>query len=292
MLISIVIPIYNVEAYLRECLNSVMAQTCPDWECILIDDASTDGSRAIADEFCAADSRFRLITHAENRGLSEARNSGLDAAKGDYVAFIDSDDYVSADFLQASLEEIADAEIVASAFDGTKGKEATYSACEALSLMLYQRSGVNSSFCGKLFDIKLFDSLRFTPGRTYEDLDLMDRVVRRARKVKFLNRTTYFYRQRPGSILHTWSPKRLDVLKVTEEIEARLSADPELARAARARRFAANFNILLLLRKNGMKNSVEAQECRARLKSLRRGVLVDSKARLKDRVGAMVAYLI
>ncbi len=292
MLISIVIPIYNVEAYLRECLNSVMAQTCPDWECILIDDASTDGSRAIAAEFCAADPRFRLICHPENRGLSEARNSGLDAAHGDYVAFIDSDDYVTPDFLEGCVKNIRDADIVVAGTIGCKCSEATYSGREALLRMLYQNSELTSSAWGRLYNIHLFDSLRFTPGRTYEDLDLIDRLTLRASKVKCIARPAYFYRQRPGSILHTWNRKRLDVLTITEEIENRLQADPELVRAARARRFAANFNIFLLLRKNGQKNSPEARACRAQLHRLRRGVLFDRRARLKDRVGALAAYFI
>ncbi|MBD5371809.1 MAG: glycosyltransferase family 2 protein [Bacteroides sp.] len=292
MLVSIIIPIYNVEAYLRECLNSVIKQTYGNWECILIDDASTDASGAIAREFCAADTRFRLISHSENQGLSRTRNSGLDAARGEYVTFIDSDDYISADFLKTAMAEPVDAEIICLSFAGEKSRPGIYDAPEALARMLYQNSGINSSFCGKVFDVKLFDSLRFTPGRTYEDLDLIDRVVCRASRVKVINHTGYFYRQRPGSILHTWNVKRLDVLKVTEEIESRLKDDSMLAGAARARRFAANFNIFLLLRKNGAEKSAEAESCRVQLRRLRRQVLTDSRARLKDRVGALIAFFV
>lgn len=292
MLISIIIPIYNVEAYLRECLNSVMAQTYGEWECIMVDDASTDGSHAIAEEYCSKDSRFRLLSHPENRGLSEARNTGIDVAKGRYLTFVDSDDYIVEDFLQKAIAQVNDADIVCLAYIGENSRAGTFSATETIRRMLYQNHGVNSSIWGKVFDAHLFDSLRFTPGRTYEDLDLMDRIVSQAMRVTVLNHEGYFYRQRPGSILHTWNSKRLDVLKVTAEIEERLKDDEKLVRAARARRFAANFNILLLLKKHGAWKSPEAEECRRQLRRLRRGVLLDSKARIKDRMGALVAYLI
>lgn len=290
-LVSIIIPIYNVEAYLRECLNSVINQTYPHWECIMINDASTDGSAEIAREFCACDNRFHLLNHLENRGLSEARNTGLDNAKGELITFIDSDDYVSKDFLSLGVKSIPGNDIVCFGFSGSKNCDTIYSGPEAVSRFLYQTGEINSSFCGKIFTRKSLDNKRFRAGITYEDLDLADQVFIDANSVKINNNDVYFYRQRPGSILHTWNRKRLDILEVTEKIEKRLEEYPDLLRAAQARRFAANFNILLLLRKNGMKHSLEAKECRRQLKRLRRQVLFDPKARLKDRIGAAVAFI-
>ena len=101
-MVSLIVPVYQVEAYLPACLDSVLAQTCPPWECILIDDGSFDRSGEICDAYAAADARFRVIRQA-NGGVSAARNTGLAAAKGDYVAFLDSDDRLTPDFLERLL---------------------------------------------------------------------------------------------------------------------------------------------------------------------------------------------
>ncbi|MDD6723062.1 MAG: glycosyltransferase [Bacteroidales bacterium] len=105
-MVSVIIPVYNTEKYLRQCLDSVLAQTCCDWEAILVDDGSTDSSGAICDEYAAADSRVKVI-HQPNGGVSVARNAGLDVAKGDCVAFVDSDDYVSKEYLEAFIPHIS-----------------------------------------------------------------------------------------------------------------------------------------------------------------------------------------
>ena len=97
--ISIIIPVYKAEKYLRRCLDSVLSQTLSNWECILVDDGSPDQSGAICDEYAAKDSRFRVI-HKPNGGVSSARNEGLDTAKGEFICFIDSDDWVGPKYLE------------------------------------------------------------------------------------------------------------------------------------------------------------------------------------------------
>ena len=101
--VSIIVPVYNVEPYLRQCLDSILAQTFTDWECILVDDGSKDGSGAICDEYAEKDSRFRVV-HQENKGSSAARNEGLSLSKGIYLSFIDSDDWVENNYLERLLE--------------------------------------------------------------------------------------------------------------------------------------------------------------------------------------------
>ena len=105
--ITIIVPVYNVERYLRRCLDSIAAQTFTDWECILIDDGSPDTSGTICDEYAANDGRFRVI-HQENRGVSAARNAGLDAARGEWIAFVDSDDWVEPDMCESICNVIND----------------------------------------------------------------------------------------------------------------------------------------------------------------------------------------
>ena len=102
MKLAILIPVYNAEKYLRECLDSVLAQTFPDWEAICVDDGSTDGSGAILDEYAAKDGRFRVI-HQKNAGVSAARNAALDVAKGEWVCFVDADDVIDRDWLRAMM---------------------------------------------------------------------------------------------------------------------------------------------------------------------------------------------
>ena len=94
MKLSVIVPVYNVAPYLRECLDSLLAQTCADWEAVCVDDGSTDGSGAILDEYAANDPRFRVI-HQKNAGVSAARNAAIDVAKGEWIAFLDADDAVS-----------------------------------------------------------------------------------------------------------------------------------------------------------------------------------------------------
>ena len=101
--ISIIVPVYKVEQYLRRCLDSIASQTFTDWECILIDDGSPDKSGAICDEYALRDSRFRVI-HQENKGVSAARNAGLDAARGEWIGFVDSDDWVEKDCYETAME--------------------------------------------------------------------------------------------------------------------------------------------------------------------------------------------
>lgn len=109
--ISIIVPVYKVEKYLHRCLDSIIAQTFTDWECILIDDGSPDGSGKICDEYAQKDGRFRVF-HQENQGVSAARNKGLDEARGEYVNFIDSDDWIDSKLLELLYNSVNDYEIV------------------------------------------------------------------------------------------------------------------------------------------------------------------------------------
>ena len=106
MMFSIVIPVYNVAPYLRECLDSLLAQTCADWEAVCVDDGSTDSSGAILDEYAANDSRF-VVVHQENRGVSAARNKGLDIAKGEWLVFLDGDDAASIQLIEEYTARIS-----------------------------------------------------------------------------------------------------------------------------------------------------------------------------------------
>ena len=118
--ISIIVPVYNVEKYIRRCLDSIAAQTFTDWECICVDDGTPDASGKICDEYAQKDGRF-VVIHKENGGVSSARNVGLDVAKGEYVTFCDSDDWVEKEMLEVFYNTALknDAEVVISGFRTT-----------------------------------------------------------------------------------------------------------------------------------------------------------------------------
>lgn len=302
-LVSVIIPVYKVEPYLRQCIESVLAQTHSGLEVILIDDGSPDRSGEICEEYAARDPRIRVI-HQENGGLSAARNAGLDAAKGNYITFIDSDDFVAENYVETLLRWIEDsgADIACGGFvdyhSGDKvatpiaqSRPKILSSAEFLEAMLYQHTGDNSVW-GKLYKKSIFDGLRFTPGILYEDLDIIYKAILRGRKVAWGRTPLYYYRVTPGSILHNFSLKRADVLDVTDRMTEYLGRNyPQLESAARSRRLSAHFNIYCLLAANGMRNSEIEERCRKVIKGERGRFLFDPKVRLKNRLGIALTYI-
>ena len=295
--VAVIIPIYNVKAYLRACLDSVLAQTFTDWTALLVDDASTDGSDAIAEEYCSRDPRFRLLRLPENRGQSAARNLALDSLPSEirWVTFIDSDDTVHREYLSRMLPLAAKANLVMT--------DLTYDYCKTtikeplnsdgrttLANMLYQQNGVNSSPCAKLYAASLLKNIRFKYGSLHEDLEILVRILGHTSTVTHSLDRLYLYRNRPGSSLNSFSKGRLDVLEVTRQIEERFADDPELLAAARDRRLSANFNMFILLTRNGV--SEGRDECWVQIKRLRRQSLFNPRVRFKNKAGILASYLL
>jgi len=214
-MISVIIPVYNVEEYLRECVDSVLAQTYTDWEAILVDDGSTDSSGAICDEYAAKDERIRVI-HQANQGLSGARNTALDAMKGDYVTFLDSDDYILPGALEHLLNlclennaEMSVCQVLRLESDGTLKLQAglaPISGTEVLDGVEKMRSYIplnkqTNSVCGKLYHRELFCDIRFPLGKTSEDVFVSYQVIHAAKRMAMNKNPQYVYRNRPGSIM-------------------------------------------------------------------------------------------
>lgn len=304
LLVSIIIPVYNVEKYLLACVNSVVNQTYKCLEIILVDDGSTDSSGRICDECAKLDSRIKVI-HKTNGGLSDARNAGIDAATGEYLAFVDSDDiihtrfvemlYALANYLNADIssvefknfydEETLDLEEI------LVGKTMILQSEEAIDKILYQNI-LDNSACNKLYDRRLFDGLRFPIGKLYEDLAIFYKVYERAKKVVHRREAYYFYRLRRDSITGNFSLRRTDVLDITDEIVAYMkTCNLALLPAALDRKFAANMNILWLMTRSGQCDVAVEQRCWGNINELRRMILCNPKSRLKNRLGALVAML-
>ena len=213
-MISVIVPVYNVEPWLRQCLDSIVGQTYGDLEILLVDDGSTDRCGAVCGEYARADARIRVF-HTENRGLSAARNLGLREAKGELIGFVDADDWIEPEMyavLLAAMEETgADVSICRNwnetAFSAEEGKSEVWFGEEALAALLYGK--INNAAWNKLYRKHLFRVVFFPEGTNYEDVFVMHRIVEQAKCVTMVPFAGYHYRQRPGSITDTYTAKNL-----------------------------------------------------------------------------------
>lgn len=302
-LISIIVPLYNVETYLSWCLDSIMAQTYKNFELILVNDGSTDGSGRICDEYASKDQRIKVI-HQENSGPSIARNVALDLMTGEYVTFIDSDDVVHHRYLEVLLENMLNygADISAVTFSRVSefgklgeadfsGKVATYNPIKAIKRILYQKDLENSAW-GKLYKSQLFENVRFPESIYYEDLAIFYKVYEKARKIVFEQVGLYGYRKRPSSIMGNFSLKRADVLDVTDDFVKHIEQNnPQLLPAAKDRKFSANMNILWLMTITGVKDEKIVNRCWSNIKQLRCSSLFNPRVRLKNKIGALSSFM-
>lgn len=225
-LISIIVPVFNVEKYLEKCIESIIGQTYQNIEIILVDDGSEDTSGEICDKFAKEDRRI-VVIHKKNGGLSTARNAGIDIAKGVFISFIDSDDYVSVDFckilLQAIINDNADMAIC-----NFLSVDESYNLIQENNTNLpIKNSCINADefmkgYCGefgwyyviacnKLYKKSLFASLRYPIGKQHEDAFLIHRLAYQCNKIACVQYPLYYYVQRKGSIMSKISVKNMDL---------------------------------------------------------------------------------
>lgn len=231
-LISVIVPVYRVEEYLERCVKSILFQTYKNLEVILVDDGSPDQCPAICDACAEKDARVKVI-HQENKGLSGARNAGIDAAFGEYLAFVDSDDYVSPHFIEELYQLLKDTgcAIGQCRFSYVKGEglveEGDSAFCiyrgESLMEQLYGPEEKATCFVvawNKLYRAELFKEtgIRYPEGRIHEDEATTYRLFHEAKKLAFLDRALYgYYTENGGSITSVFSAKRLQWLTAHEE---------------------------------------------------------------------------
>lgn len=210
-MISIIVPIYKVERYLNRCIDSLINQDYKDIEIILVDDGSPDRCGQICDGYAMKDDRIKVI-HQVNGGLSAARNSGIDIASGEYLMFVDSDDYVTSDFcscaLNAAIKNNSDivvfghTELYSSYTKNVNieySQEAKLSNLEAL-LVLFN-GNINSYAWNKIYKASLFQNIRYPVGRLYEDVGTTYLLFDKAESVFLSSKILYYYQQRSDSIL-------------------------------------------------------------------------------------------
>lgn len=228
--ISIIVPVFNVEKYLERCVNSLINQTYKNIEIILVDDGSPDLCPQMCDEYAKKDKRIKVL-HKKNGGLSDARNAGLDVATGEYIAFVDSDDWVETDFIETlyknAKSENADISIIGCTLvwdDGRKkpvSKDKGYYVFDkekAIREMLAQRK-FGCMVCQKMYRKQIFDTVRFPVGKLYEDVAVSMPTFLKAKKVVVSGNHGYNYYQRNDSIVNSkFDERKLYFLECCQNI--------------------------------------------------------------------------
>lgn len=246
-LVSVIVPVYNVEGYLEKCILSLMEQSYSNLEVILVDDGSSDRSLSICNGFARQDKRLKVYSKA-NGGLSSARNYGIERANGQYIIFVDSDDHIASDmieYLVTFLREDLNVDIVTCNFvkfyegeptpelRNAARYEAKVSSCDALEMALYSHKTTLHA-CFKLYRASLFHTIRFPEGRLYEDAGTVYKVFDNANSIVVTDAEKYFYLQRRNSITRSeFNLAKLDLLDFSEDIHEFISdKHPSIVKAA------------------------------------------------------------
>lgn len=304
-LVTIIVPVYNVEKYLDRCINSLLDQTYEELEILLIDDGSNDSCHEICDNFSKRNKKIHVI-HKKNGGLASARNTGIEQAKGKYITFVDGDDYVTPFYVENLVNAITKhkSDLAVSMFvnvvDGDEDKKdkgsnqlinyRTTNSERCLADMLYQR-GIETSAPGKLYLRSQIEDLRFPDGKLYEDIMYTTTMISRAKRIAIIDNVDYLYYQRSGSIQYqSFNKRKMDCIW-----HSRLMIDfiyekyQNLQNAAYIRYFGALCNIYFQIPKEGFEE--EKELIWNDIKKYRQNVLKDINSRKKSKIAALLSYL-
>ena len=305
-MISVLVPVYNVEKYLCRCLDSILAQTFTDYEILLVDDGSTDHSGGICDAYAAEHACIRVI-HQKNGGVSKARNVLLSAARGEYLTFVDSDDALEPGYLETllhDLEEIGADLAICSwseiSSDGVR-TELTWDHKEkgfqvwtteqAVKSLLYQK-GIDNNTWGKLYTRGVLKDVVFPAGKTYEDLAVAYQIFLKAKRVCYRPEALYLYTTNTSGISQSaFTPRRMDLIDMADGMYSDLkNRFPDYQPAAQARLLRAYVHVYLQIPNQG--------ECKAYKRRVYAGirrncyaVAGNSEAKPGTRMAAMIACI-
>lgn len=228
MKLSIIVPVYQVEAHIDECITSILDQTFRDFELILVDDGSLDRCPAICDAYAQKDSRIRVI-HQKNQGLSAARNTGLQAARGDYIGFVDSDDFIEASMYEKLLDNLEREKADISVCGRYKvwgdkkiqeQKSNVYKVMDSAQALALMNTNVLGYFdvaaWDKIYKRSCFKGIEFPEGKLCEDWFVMYKLFFNARRIVYDSIPLYNYRQRTGSITHG---KKVNTMSLEASLE-------------------------------------------------------------------------
>lgn len=270
-LISVIVPVYNTQEYLKRCVDSILGQSYSNIEIILVNDGSTDNSGRICDEFAQNDSRIKVI-HKQNGGLSDARNAGIAVAKGKRICFVDSDDMISSRFVEIlnNLAEESGSPIVQCGMQRfSKVSDISYEESakdfkiENGRLVVNQMNTLDIVAWNKLYEIRLFDDIKFPKGRIHEDLATTYKLFDLAGQVcKTENKLYYYYTNQNGITGSKIKNNKLDLLYIYLEQYEYFKNKPQYKNAclAAANNLASSFGILAAYSKSKYQNFCEFQE--------------------------------
>lgn len=302
-MITVIVPVYNVQKYLERCVKSLLKQKYKDLEIILVDDGSTDLSGKMCDEYAERYSQIRVI-HKENGGLSSARNAGIEQAKGEFLSFIDSDDWVSEEYFSYlyTLMQQNEADISECDFkyidDGGKlynsphdnGECIVYTAKQAIKNLLLGNYIVTSA-TGKLYRRELFFQLRYPEGEIYEDISVTYEAILRSKKVAFGCRAHYYYYLRSGSISNSaFSPKRMEAMQHLQYAVGKVNETyPDMKRETQVALFRMAFAIWGEIEPS-TDNKVYLKEMQRCVKESRMSVICSPKTSFKWKIKAIISF--
>lgn len=303
-LISVIIPVYNSEAVLESCLSSLFSQTYTNFEIILIDDGSSDASLKICEKYAKEYSNVFALRQAENKGPSSARNLGIEASHGDYIAFVDSDDQIAPQYLETLLTNIKNsgADISAVSYQIVKrgkqpkqnkdNKTLSFSSNEAIADLLYQNR-LDSSQCCKLYRKSVIEKIRFDERiSVYEDLLFVYQAFCNCNKIVWSDQKLYYYFKQDNGQMDRVSPMTLDAFEVMEQIKSDIAQrNPLLLGAIENRTISVSFNILKLLARSKRHNKDIEDICWSNIKALRKSNFFDHNVRIKNKLGIIVSLL-
>ena len=307
-LVSVIVPVYNVEKYICRCIDSLLQQTYENLEIILVDDGSTDLSGAICDEYKKNNPNLQVV-HKVNGGLSDARNVGVEKSVGEYISFIDSDDFISPYFYEIMLGCILRDKTAmcvlaheTSFWDGENEdaielaqseldfKSYVKKNTQVLEAMFYQKEVTGAQF--KIYKRELLEGILFPKGYLYEDLATTYKPIMRCESISVVYSNLYAYRKRNNSIIRReFSEEKLVILQITDQLLEDVRAfDVDLVDAAIVRNFSSNFSVYLQIPKQDTK---KRKLVWAYIKKYRGNVLRNKSKymRRKDKLAAVIAYM-
>lgn len=305
-LISIIVPVYNVEKYICKCIDSIVGQTYQRLEIILVDDGSHDESGKICDKYQALDSRI-IVIHKENGGLADARNAGLDVAQGIYVMFVDSDDYLSrecvyllyctlieknANIAICPLQSVYEGKNAVAVDESGRGntKILIWDSRETLYFMLLQKY-ITTSACGVLSKRECWKNVRFPKGKICEDLGTSYKIYSQVTRIAYINRPLYYYLIRKGSIQNTgYTKAKMDELELALECKKFIeSRYPDLRQAAINRLLSSSFHILFFM-ENFQDAPEDSRMLMDTIRQYRRQAIFGRNINKKVRFGCLCSY--
>jgi len=302
-LISVIVPVYKVEEYLKKCVESIQKQTYENLEILLIDDGSPDNSGKICDEYAKKDKRIKVI-HKENGGLSDARNAGIDVATGEYITFVDSDDFISDDYIEYMYKMIIEAKVklaicgVKQIWKNTQIEEEHKNTEILTSKGVFENilldKGIEISAYAKLYHRDLWKEYRFPKGKVYEDTGIIYKIIEQAKDIVYGDKKCYYYVARHGSISKQagFNKNEEDYIVHTNEMLKFIKEKyPELENAINRFTVYAKFRILRMLVFTKPRKREMEKEYIAQIKKYQKEVFKDKRTPRRDKIAIILLNL-